>query len=206
VPTQSNRPHVIVGAMCCVAWIAGMMAGCELDNAGTPQIIAGPSVPSPVPLHAPYVWDTPEELRVWTDNAVSRGSFSIDSDDSNGAITIQFAGSSGGQFPLLLRGPDIDPPAKAIRAFRIRYQWLTELPVSFYASLFVVVEAANAPGVDPQPRNFKSLQPGPGWKELEVVPNYLNSATGPFDVRYAYFWVSPQPAGRLKIDTITLVN
>ena len=179
------------------------MAACELDNTGTPQIIAGPSVPSPVPLHAPYVWDTPEELRVWTDNAVSRGSFSIDSDGSNGAITIQFTGSSGG--PLLLRGPDIDPPAKAIRAFRVRYQWLTELPVSFYPSFFVAAEAANAPSADVQARNSKSLQAGPGWKELEV-PNYLNSASALPDVRYAYFWVSPQPAGLLKIDTITLVN
>ena len=145
------------------------MAACELDNTGTPQVIAGPSVPSPVPLHAPYVWDTPEELKVWTDNAVSRGLFSIDSDDSNGAITIQFAGSSippsGGSFPLLLRGPDIDPPAQAIRAFRIRYQWLTELPVSFYPTFFVAVEATNAPS-DVQPRNFKSLQAGPGWKDL----------------------------------------
>ena len=183
------------------------MAGCEMDNAGTPQIVAGPSVPSPVPLHAPYVWDTPEELRVWTDNAVSRGSFSIDSDDSNGAITIQFAGSSGGplrgpDFPLLLRGPDIDPPAKAIRAFRIRYQWLTELPVSFYASFFVAVEATNAPSVGVQPRNSKSLQPGPGWKELEVA----SYASAPLDVRYAYFWVAPLPKGVLKIDTIALVN
>jgi hypothetical protein len=179
------------------------MAGCELDNTGTPQVIAGPSVPSPVPLHAPYVWDTPEELMVWTDNAVSRGSFSIDSDDSNGAITIQLAGSSGG--PLLLRGPDIDPPAKAIRAFRIRYQWLTELPVSFYPSFWVAVEATNGPSADVQPRNFKSLQAGPGWKELEVG-SFLNSASAPLDVRYAYFWVSPLPLGLLKIDTIALVN
>ena len=137
---------------------------------------------------------------VWTNNAVSRGSFSIDSDDSNGAIAIQLTGSSGG--PLLLRGPDIDPPAKAIRAFRIRYQWLTELPVSFYPSFFVAVEATNAPSVGVQPRNSKSLQPGPGWKELEVA----SYASAPLDVRYAYFWVAPLPAGLLKIDTIALVN
>ena len=200
--TRSNR-HVIIGTICCVAWSAGIMAGCELDNTGTPQVIAGPSVPSPVPLHAPYVWDTPEELMVWTNNAVSRGSFTIDSDDSNGAIAIQFAGSSGG--PLLLRGPDIDPPAKAIRAVRIRYQWLTELPVSFYPSFFVAVEATNAPSAGVQPRNFKSLQAGPGWKELEVG-GFLNSASAPLDVRYAYFWVAPLPTGVLKIDTIALVN
>ena len=203
---------MIVGAICCVAWSARMMAGCELDNTGTPQVIAGPSVPSPVRLHVPYVWDTAEELMVWTNNAVSRGSFSIDSNDSNGAITIQFGGSSsGGPFlssrpSPLLRGPDIDPPAKAVRAFRIRYQWLTELPVSFVPTLFIALEATNAPSADVQPQNSKSLQAGRGWKELEVVPSDMNAATGPLDVRYAYFWVSPQPAGLLKIDTITLVN
>jgi hypothetical protein len=189
--------------MCGLAACAAMMAACELDTAGTPQVIPGPSVPSPVPLHAPYIWDTPEELRVWTDNAVSRGSFSIDTDDSNGAITIQLTGSSGG--PLLLRGPDIDPPAKAIRSFRIRYQWLPELPSGFDPSLWVAIEATNAPGAVDQPRNYKSLQAGPGWKELEVR-SYLNSGTAPLDVRYAYFWVSPLPVGLLKIDTITLIN
>ena len=78
--------------MCCIGVCVGMVAGCELDNAGTPQIIAGPSVPSPVPLHAPYVWDTREELAAWIENAVSHGSFSIDDADSNGAIAIQFTG------------------------------------------------------------------------------------------------------------------
>ena len=177
------------------------MAGCELDNTGTPQIIPGPSVPSPVPLHAPYVWDTPEELMVWTNNAVSRGSFSIESDDSNGAIRIQLTGSSGGS--LLLRGPDIDPPAQAIRAFRLRYQWLPDIPSTFDVSLWVAIEATNSPTTDFQPRNYKSLQAGPGWKEIDVR-QYMNY--GPLDVRYAYFWVSPQPVGSLKIDTITLVN
>jgi hypothetical protein len=199
VRTRSNKRVVI----CVLAACMTMMGGCEVDNAGTPQVIPGPSVPSPVPLHAPYLWDTPEELKVWTDNAVSRGSFSIDSNDSNGAITIQLTGSSGG--PLLLRGPDIDPPAKAIRALRIRYRWLTELPVSFYPSLWVAVEATNAPSADVQPRNFKSLQAGPDWKELEVG-SFLNSASAPLDVRYAYVWVAPLPVGLLKIDAIMLVN
>jgi hypothetical protein len=177
----------------CAAVSVVMAAGCELDNTGTPQILPGPSVPSPVPLHAPYVWDTREELMVWTNNAVSRGSFSIDSDDSNGAITIQLTGS------------DIDPPAKGIRAFRIRYQLLTELPVSFLPSFWVALEVTNAPSPDEQPRNFKSLQAGPGWKELDV-PSHLNSGLPLVDVRYAYFWISPLPVGLLKIDTITLVN
>ena len=79
------------------------------------------------------------------------------------------------------------------------------LPVSFYPSLFVAVDATNAPRADVQPGNHKSLQAGPGWKELEIG-SFVNSGSAPLDVRYAYFWVASLPKGLLKIDTITLVN
>ena len=103
----------------------------------------GRSVPSPVPLHAPYIWDTREELVVWTDNAVSRGSFSIDDMDSNGAIAIQFTGASGqAGGTLVLRGPDVVPPAPSIRAVRIRYQWLQDSPSSSDLSLSVTIDAS----------------------------------------------------------------
>ena len=84
---RSNK-RGIVGLLCCV--VVSAATGCELDTAGTPQVIAGPLVPSPVALHAPYVWDTRDELMVWTENTVSRGSFSIDTDDSNGAIAARW--------------------------------------------------------------------------------------------------------------------
>jgi hypothetical protein len=175
-----------------------MMAGCELDNASVPQIIPGPSVPSPVPLHAPYVWDTREELVVWTENIVSRGSFSIDNDDSNGAIAIQLAGTSGGM--LLLRGPNMDPPAQAIRAVRIRYQWFPDgTPNPF--SLWVSFDATNSPTADLQPGASATLKAGPGWQEIE-----FRHFTPPLDVRYVYFWTYAPGVGLLKIDAITLVS
>src|SRR5688572_15611429 len=65
VRTRSSRRGNL-GLIFCVMACAVMVEGCELDNAGAPQIIAGPSVPSPVPLRAPYVWDMPDELVVWT--------------------------------------------------------------------------------------------------------------------------------------------
>jgi hypothetical protein len=178
-----------------------MLAGCQLDTAGLPQIIPGPSVPSPVPLHAPYIWDTREELVVWIENTVSRGSFSIDDADSNGAITVQFMGASGqAGGRLVLRGPDVVPPAPSIRAVRIRYQWLVDSPSSLSLPLSVTAVAANAPSVDFQPRHFQ-LKAGPGWKEIEV----RDWGPEPLDVRYVYFSAYAN-AGVLKIDAIALVN
>ena len=113
--------RIVSGSIGCLLVFS---AGCELENAVVPRIIPGPSVPSPAPLRAPYIWDTREELVVWTGNSVSRGSFSIDTDDSNGAIAIQVPGSAGTL--LVLRGPDIEPPAQAILAVRIRYRWFPD--------------------------------------------------------------------------------
>jgi hypothetical protein len=179
-----------------------MAAGCELDNTGTPQIIPGPFVPSPVPLHAPYVWDTREELGVWTDNAVSRGSFSIDDADSNGAIVIQFMGASGQSGGILvLRGPDLVPPASSIRAVRIRYQWLQDPPSDFGPSLSMTIDATNARSAAGQSSDSQRLKAGPGWMDME----FRHHESTPLDVRYVYF-TGYSNAGVLKIDTITLVN
>jgi hypothetical protein len=180
----------------CLLGCAGLMSGCELENASVPHIISGPSVPSPVPLRAPYVWDTRDELVVWTGNLVSRGSFSIDSDDSNGAIAIQLAGPSG---MLVLRGPDIDPPARAIRAVRIRYRWLPDSGRTSL-SLWAAFDATNATPPDLQPRAFATLDAGAGWQEIEL------RQSPPLDVRYLYFGTYSLGTGVLKLDTITLVS
>jgi len=147
------------------------------------------------------VWDTPEELKVWTDNAVSHGSFSIDETDSNGAIAIRFTGASGQSGgSLVLRSPDLVPPASSIRAVRIRYQWLQDSSSTVGLSVLATIEASNASSVD-QPRNYQTLQAGSGWKEIEFRP----PAFSLLDVRYMYF-AAYANAGLLKIDTITLVN
>ena len=182
------------------------MAGCELDNAGTPQVIPGPSVPSPVPLHAPYVWDTPEELRIWTGNVVSNGPFSIDDNDSNGAIAIQITYVPGGN-GMVLRGPDIEPAARSIRAVRVRYQWLPSDTVSSPGfALSVAFSGANAPGGSLHPRARATLKSGPGWKESESGVPVEYPELMPLDVRYVYFSGFNQNPGLLKIDSITLVN
>jgi hypothetical protein len=196
VAPRFTKRGIVSSSIGCVLSCALLSGGCELENGGVPHIIPGPSVPSPVPLRAPYVWDTREELAVWTANLVSRGSFSIDSDDSNGAIAIQLAGSSG---TLVLRGPDIEPPAQAIRAVRIRYRWLPEsgrLPLS----LWVAFEATNSTATDLQPRAFATLDAGAGWQEIDLRP------PSALDVRYLYFGTYSPGPGVLKLDTIALVS
>ena len=134
-----------------------------------------------MPLRAPYGYAG--ELAVWIANPVSRGSFSIDGDDSNGAIAIQLGGPSG---TFVLRGPDIDPPAEAIRAVRIRYRWL---PESGRSPLFIWVafDAANSPAADGQTRAFATLDAGAGWQEIEL------RQLSPLDVRYLYFGTYARP-------------
>ena len=183
------------------------MAACELDNTGTPQFIVGPSVPSPMPLHAPYVWDTPEELMVWTGNAVSNGPFSIDDEDSNGEIAIQITYVAGGNGNMVLRGPDIEPAARSIRAVRVRYQWLPSNTANNPGfALFVAFAGANAVGGGLHPRASATLKAGPGWKESESGVAVEFPELMPLDVRYVYFSGFNQNPGLLKIDTITLVN
>jgi hypothetical protein len=186
----------------CGVTSAVLLAGCELDNAATPHVIAGPTVASPTPLHAPYVWDTPEDLRVWTENTVSRGAFVIDDADSNGAIASQFTGRISER--LILRSPDIDPPAQSIRAVRVRYQWVPSGISNPELWLIVAFEAANAPRRDVQPSARITLKTGPGWKEAESVRMDYPELTS-LDVRYVYFSATPN-RGLLKIDSIALVD
>jgi hypothetical protein len=194
VSTAFNK-RVIAGSIGCLV-ACGLTAGCELENTGVPQIIPGPSVPSPVPLRAPYVWDAREDLVVWIQNPVSRGSFAIDTDDSNGAIAIQVAGTSA---LLVLRGPDIEPPAQAIRAVRIRYRWSPDRP-SDTLSMWVAFDAINSTPAEVQPRAFATLTAAPGWQEKEF--RYET----PLDVRYVYFGTYSLGAGVLKLDAITLAG
>jgi hypothetical protein len=181
-----------------------MMTGCELNTSGQPQFIPGPVVPSPVPLQAPYQWDTREELMVWTGNAVSHGPFSIDDGDSNGAIAIPLTDAA--KRNVVLRGPDIVPPARSIRAVRVRYQWLPNSPSSPEFWLWVAFDRGNPPGGGLQPRAYARLKAGVGWKESESGVPVGHSELMPLDVGYVYFSAFDQNPGVLMIDTITLVN
>ena len=164
-------------------------------------MIAGPTVPSVV-LREPLVWDTREELMAWIDNPVTRGPFRIDTDGSNGAIAVDF-----GQY-VLLRGPNLDPPLKRVRAVRIRYMWIPS-DDKRVATLVVRFDAVNSPRADLQLRGFADLRRTSTWTETELrVPSYAFTYT-PLDVNYVYFEgdsANDANDGLLKIDSIMLVT
>jgi hypothetical protein len=128
-----------------IAFVSLMFSACERRSAGEPWVIPGPTVPSVV-LQEPFVWDTRDELKAWTDNTVSRGPFRLDAGDTNGAINIDFV--ADGPY-LLLRGPNLDPPLTRVRAVRIRYVWLPSDGRST-GTLAVRFDAVNSPRVDLQ--------------------------------------------------------
>jgi hypothetical protein len=176
--------------------------GCEQRSEGDPWVIPGPTVPD-VFLREPFVWDTREELMAWTDNAVTRGPFRIDTSGSNGAIAIDFV---AGNY-VLLRGPNLDPPLQRVHAVRIRYMWApsSERQVG---TLGVRFDAANSPRADLQLRGSADLRPASTWTETELrVPSYASMYT-PLDVNYVYFEgdSASDTEGVLKIDSIALMT
>ena len=178
-------------------------AACERRTGGDPWVIAGPTVPGVV-LRDPFVWDTREELMAWTDNAVSRGPFRIDMEGSNGAIAVELV---AGQY-MLLRGPNLDPPLKRVRAARVRYIWIPS-DNTRVGTLWVRFDAVNSPRADLQLRGSAQLRPASTWTEAELrVPSYAFTYT-PLDVNYVYFEgdsANEDNDGLLKIDSIALMT
>jgi len=193
----NERTARVVVAVACIATL-----GCERRSGGDPWVIAGPTVPD-VALREPFVWDTREELMVWTDNAVTRGPFRIDT-TGNGAIAIDFVAGTY----VLLRGPNLDPPLPRVRAVRIRYMWAPSGDRQV-GTLAVRFDAANSPRADLQLRGSADLRPASTWTETELrVPSYASTYT-PLDVNYVYFEgdsANAANAGLLKIDSITMLT
>lgn len=95
------------------------LAACDSDQP-SPYVIPGPTVPSPIMMTRSYVWDSADELRVWINNSVSRGDFSIRTEGDAVFIRVQLPATGDNR----LRGPDLTPPFTGLRAVRVRYRWL----------------------------------------------------------------------------------
>jgi len=188
---------LLVSALTCV--------GCDVGTRPDSFVITGPSVPSPVPTNAPYVWDTTENLAIWVNNPVTKGNPVLDVHGSDASIRIDPADKE-----WVLRGPDLVPAATGVQTLRIRYKWQPDPSLPANASRTMLVTAyfqtvAPIGWLDPndQAAAVISLQPQQDWTEVRFSPNQY---TPPIDVRYCYLHSRGGNRGVLEIDRIELVQ
>ena len=184
-----------------------LTGGCEVGRGSQPfLVITGPTVPSPVPTNAPYVWDTREELDIWVNNPVTRGPvpISLVGEGQDAFIRIE---PKRGVDGWVLRGPDFTTLARSVRGLRLWYRWRLDPNLSPGASrtfsLSVLFEAANPPYPPQQPAAYAQLQPASERTEANVQPG---SFRDPLDVKYVYLNQSSSNAGIFEIDRIELVQ
>jgi hypothetical protein len=185
-----------------LASLAGglLMAACEAGGPGAAHVIPGPTVPSPIPTISPYRWDTRAELEIWMTNRVSRGPLAIDGVGTDAFIRINPASSD-----WVLRGPDLDPPARAIRTVRVRYRWIPDPALQPAASRTGPLTAyfERFPATADQPAAHAELSPATEWTERALTPG---SFRDPLDVRYVYLGPGGWNRGIFEIDRIELVE
>jgi len=188
-----------------VLLLALLTAACEIGGRPPGVVVPGPAVPSPFPTAPPYVWDTAEELAVWMNNSVARGSFALEGSGTDAFIRIERADRD-----WLLRGPDLQPAAEAVLTVRLRYRWrpdpdvpptasLTTRVSAFFETTTAVNEDATA-----QAHLSSNLSPRDDWTDVELRPQ--GQFKPPIGVEYCYVQSYGANRGVLEIDRIELVR
>jgi hypothetical protein len=184
--------------------LALLAAGCDIGTRPSAVIIPGPAVPNPLPTATPYVWDTRDELAVWIENAVSRGSFSLEGSGAGGFIRIDRP-----EREWVLRGPDLAPAATGVRTFRLRYRWRPDPSLSPTAARTIRTEArleTTSPLPDylnGQAMTSATLEPQTDWTDVTFTSGQI---TAPLDVLYGYLHSYGANRGVLDIDRLELVR
>jgi len=183
-----------------------LTTGCELGGRGGFAVMPGPSVPSPLPANAPYVWDTREELDIWVHNPVTRGPvpISLVGDGREAVIRIE---PKRGLDGWVLRGPDFATPARSVSGLRLWYRWRPDPTlgpgVVLTFRINVSFQAFNPPRPPEQPAADALLQPAAEWTEASAWPGSFGNG---LDIEYLYFHQSISSAGIFEIDRIELVQ
>lgn len=188
-----------------VILLAVLATGCDAGRRPATFVIPGPTVPSPVPITPPYVWDTHDELSIWMSNPVARGSLALEGSGAGAFVRIDRADRE-----WLLRGPDLTPPVAGVRTLSIRYRWRPDPGLTAGAVLTALVTAhfqttSAVVGYDPHAQAAASgkLEPRDDWTDVALIPGQF---TPPIEIEYCYLHSFGANRGVLEIDRIELVQ
>lgn len=179
-----------------------LTASCRAGEQPASYVIAGPSVLAR-PTLVPDVWDAREELAIWIDNDVARGSLALEGTGIGAFISIERSDQ-----PWLTRGPDLSPPSTGVRTVRLRYRWQPAVPPPASQNHWVTANCETVTPVhafDPaaQAAAHAALVPQAEWTEVDLVPGQYRP---PIDIRYCYVHSQGANRGVLEIDRIELVK
>ncbi len=185
--------------------LAALAAGCDSGERPPAFVIPGPTVPSPLPTAAPYVWDSDEELSIWVNNPVTHGSVALEGDGAAAFIRIDRADRE-----WVLRGPDLTLAVADVRTLRIRYRWRPDPALPGTAARTARVTAYfQTPGpvvsYDPiaQAAAIIELQPVDDWTDVAFIPGQYKP---PIEITYCYLHSLGANRGVLDIDRLELVR
>lgn len=186
--------------------LALLTAGCEIGGRPPGVTVLGPAVPSPFPTAAPYVWDTADELSIWMDNPVARGSLTLEGSGPDAFIRVERPDRD-----WLLRGPDLEPAATGVRTVSIRYRWRpdpslppTEVQTARVSARFETLRPAVSGDPGAQAHMSSNLSPRGDWTDIALLPQ--GQFKPPTDVKYCYLQSYGANRGVLEIARIELVR
>jgi hypothetical protein len=187
-------------------FLALLTAACEIGGRPPGVIVPGPAVPSPFPTAPPYVWETADELSIWMNNPVARGSLALEGSGPDAFIRIDRTDRD-----WLLRGPDLEPAAQGVRTVSIRYRWRpdpglppTEVQTTRVSAHFETRTPAVSGDPTAQAHMSSNLPPRGDWTEIALLPQ--EQFKPPTDVKYCYLQSYGANRGVLEIDRIELVR
>lgn len=187
-----------------LVFAASGAAACESDGRPDAFVIPGPTGPSALPTQTPYVWDSDDELAVWVENAISKGSLSIVGSGDAAYIRIDRTNDL-----WTLRGPDLSPAPTDVRTAMITYRWTPDPGLIPSASRMLLVTAhfettARLQSFQGNQRVASAtLEPRDALTSISFMPG---QNTSPMDVRYFYLHSGGGNRGVLDIDRIALVR
>ena len=186
--------------------LAVLTAGCEIGGRPPGVTVLGPAGPSPVPTVAPYVGDTADELSIWVNNPVARGSLALEGSGPDAFIKIERTDRD-----WLLRGPDLEPAAQAVQTVRLRFRWRPdpgspppEVQTTRVSARFETLRPAVSGDPAAQAHVSSNLPPSGDWTEIALLPQ--GQFKPPADVKYCYLQSYGANLGVLEIDRIELVR